>query len=353
VLDTHTIGWDFGDSETASGTLTPTHVYADDAAAIGGAYTVTLTVMDDDGGVGSDTLLVTVSNVAPTVSATPTLALPRQEVTFGGAFTDPGLLDTHVIEWDFGDGTVATGSLTTSHAYDLGGAYTATLTVTDDDGGTGQAIVPLGVCCEFYPIALHIDTLAGVEVGQELEDIYNGAGHGNFGWLSWTGHPSVPALVASLTPYGDSDTYVNPDDPDDRALSAGDWVHGKPGVSNARSVRDALDTLESIVITVPVWDEATGQGNNLEYHVVGFARVQITDYRLPGQDRISAIYWGEAICITPNTPPVAADDSATTPAGMPVTVNVLANDTDVDGDVLAMVAVGQPTSGTVAINPDP
>jgi PKD repeat protein len=44
------------------GTLAPSHTYLDD-----GAYAVTLTVVDDDGGVGSDSLLATVTNVAPTI----------------------------------------------------------------------------------------------------------------------------------------------------------------------------------------------------------------------------------------------------------------------------------------------
>jgi hypothetical protein len=56
TLDTHTIVWNFGDGmPTVSGTLTPTHTYAS-----GGNYTVTLTVTDDDGGVGSDNIAVTV-----------------------------------------------------------------------------------------------------------------------------------------------------------------------------------------------------------------------------------------------------------------------------------------------------
>jgi PKD repeat protein len=50
----YTIVWDFGDGTTASGTLTPTHVYN-----APGSFTVTLTVTDDDGGVGVDTLKVT------------------------------------------------------------------------------------------------------------------------------------------------------------------------------------------------------------------------------------------------------------------------------------------------------
>jgi hypothetical protein len=136
----------------------------------------------------------------------------------------------------------------------------------------------------------------GVIPGQPLPDIYNGTGPGNFGWLSWTGEQGVPALVNSLTPPGDSYAYVNPFDPNDHSLSPGDWVHGRPGVANARSVRDALDVLESMVIDVPVWYGATGQGSNLKYYVLGFARIQITDYRLPGQNRISAIYLGLTSC---------------------------------------------------------
>lgn len=61
--DTYTISWDFGDGTTALGTLTPTHVYSDN-----GTYTVTATVTDDDSGVGLDTAVVTVNNVAPTAT---------------------------------------------------------------------------------------------------------------------------------------------------------------------------------------------------------------------------------------------------------------------------------------------
>lgn len=56
TADTHTKLWDFGDSATDNtNILTPEHTYT----AIG-VYTVNLTVTDDDGGVGSDTMTVTV-----------------------------------------------------------------------------------------------------------------------------------------------------------------------------------------------------------------------------------------------------------------------------------------------------
>ena len=55
TLDTFFITWNFGDSNTITGTLTPAHAYAS-----AGTYTVTLTVMDDDTGAGTSSLVVTI-----------------------------------------------------------------------------------------------------------------------------------------------------------------------------------------------------------------------------------------------------------------------------------------------------
>jgi hypothetical protein len=52
-----------------------------------------------------------------------------------------------------------------------------------------------------------------------------------------------------------------------------------------------------------------------------------------------------------NDPPVAQNDSASTDEGAPVTINVLVNDSDPDGDTLAISAISNlPLHGTVAIN---
>ena len=131
--DTHNIKWSFGDGATAFGTLTPTHCYGDN-----GVYTATLTVTDDDGGAGITTLIVTVNNVAPTVEAGEDQTVYSGDaVSFSGFFTDPGSIDTHIIVWDFDDGTGVEGILTPVHVYFEAKKYMVTLTVTDDDGGEG------------------------------------------------------------------------------------------------------------------------------------------------------------------------------------------------------------------------
>ncbi|MFO0747235.1 MAG: Ig-like domain-containing protein [Myxococcota bacterium] len=50
-----------------------------------------------------------------------------------------------------------------------------------------------------------------------------------------------------------------------------------------------------------------------------------------------------------NGAPEPSDDTATTPTGTPVTVDVTGNDTDPDGDPLELTDVGVPTNGTVVI----
>ncbi|HEY4633426.1 MAG TPA: PKD domain-containing protein, partial [Candidatus Limnocylindrales bacterium] len=143
AADTHVLVWDFGDGESAEGTLTPLHSFA-----LPGSHLVRLSVRDDDGGEASDALTVTIANVAPTVEAGPDrVASPGIPVRFAGSFSDPGRLDTHEIVWDFGDGGAAASSLTPTHVYTALGSYVVTLTVTDVHGGVGRDTLSVRVTC--------------------------------------------------------------------------------------------------------------------------------------------------------------------------------------------------------------
>ncbi len=133
------------------------HTYADD-----GAYTITVMVVDDDGGNDTETLTVTVSNVALALTVVADQAIDEGSVlslTDIGTFTDPGFdapgepVETFTYSIDWGDGTSddagfatidtpgrlgvpTSGSFDGSHIYSDNGTYTATVTVYDDDGGS-------------------------------------------------------------------------------------------------------------------------------------------------------------------------------------------------------------------------
>ena len=53
-----------------------------------------------------------------------------------------------------------------------------------------------------------------------------------------------------------------------------------------------------------------------------------------------------------NQPPVATDDSAATLQRSAVTIDVLANDVDPDGDLLSIISATNGANGNVTINPD-
>ncbi len=157
--------WDFGDGTIASGALA-SHVYADD-----GIYTVTLAVDDGHaGGNHSDTLLVTVANAAPMVTAIvgPDRGVRGQELCFSAGFTDPGILDQHTTWWQAVQGTkiVAAGSgLEFAFTPTTAGEYSVSFTVTDDDGAAAVESVPLVVCAIDIQVEPDDPTKAGLVVG--------------------------------------------------------------------------------------------------------------------------------------------------------------------------------------------
>lgn len=129
--------WDFGDGGTATGVLTPTHVFADN-----GLYTVTLTVTDTEGGVGSDYLQVTVSNLAPQMSDPADRSVAVDETfTVTAIITDAGSLDSFTLTIVWAAGVTETVNLPAgstsfevTHSYAASGSYTVLVTLTDKDG---------------------------------------------------------------------------------------------------------------------------------------------------------------------------------------------------------------------------
>ncbi|MCA9214985.1 MAG: VCBS repeat-containing protein, partial [Planctomycetales bacterium] len=154
-----TVDWGDGNVEAliasfanGAGTINAAHAYADD-----GAYSVSVTVTDSTNRSETEVVVATVSNVAPSVTASANQTANEDELsTFTLAtFSDPGFADTYAATVDWGDGTSeaatvqiangapgipTTGSVVGEHSYAAPGNYAVTVTI--DDGGGGVESEP-------------------------------------------------------------------------------------------------------------------------------------------------------------------------------------------------------------------
>jgi hypothetical protein len=102
----------------------------------------------------------------------------------------------------------------------------------------------------------------------------------------------------------------------------------------------SIDFSQPVRVAVDVSALAEGTQAALYFDLLGFAAldssVRIDDVRIVGP-------------VTVNLPPVARADSATVMEDGFVLVDVLANDSDPDGDALAIIGVGAPVHGTAVV----
>jgi uncharacterized delta-60 repeat protein len=161
--------------------------------------TVALRVTDDKGAVHVMTTTVSVYNSAPVASmGGMDLVQKGRQATFVGWISDFEL-DTHMVKWDFGDGTVtewmsadADGALNVSHAFDRKGTYTVTLTVCDDDGAhhSVSMVVTVKAGHVFYDAAVSSLVLEGTTESDSvmvlrsspgmMEIVMNGVSEGEY-----------------------------------------------------------------------------------------------------------------------------------------------------------------------------
>lgn len=72
-------------------------------------------------------------------------------------------------------------------------------------------------------------------------------------------------------------------------------------------------------------------------------------FRLPLYLGLIPAFWATVALADP---PTTVNDSRTIPVNSSITINVIANDFDADGDAFRVVSVGSPANGTVSLNPD-
>ncbi|WP_254506577.1 beta strand repeat-containing protein [Anatilimnocola floriformis] len=184
------------------------HTYLDDNPSNSNAdiYTITAAVTDDDNGAGSDSTMVTVNNLTPTLSvALSSNSISENDVvTLTGTITDPGTLDTFVVTIDWGDGSASqnlslgTSSMTlgangvdwnpTTRVFALphrylddkpsntpSDPYTISASVTDDDLGSSDVISKTLTVNNVNPVAVSQTATTNEDTAITLIDVRNGA----------------------------------------------------------------------------------------------------------------------------------------------------------------------------------
>ncbi len=147
--DTHTLSWELQDGGSATVT-TGTGASFAPTLPNDDTYTVILTATDDDGGFDSATAAITVANVAPSFTSTPTTSLNEgvawqyvpvvsepgaDTLAFSVSASAPGGMSV--------DGS--TGQLDWTPAYADGSSATFDLTVDDGDGGSDTQSISLTI----------------------------------------------------------------------------------------------------------------------------------------------------------------------------------------------------------------
>jgi VCBS repeat-containing protein len=229
--------------------------------------------------------------------------------------SDPDIGDTlsvTAVDTSGTEGTVTAWNADGSFTYDPGGQFeylraggsasdSFTYTVSDGNGGTDTATVTITINgASDVPTGINLDA-SSVGEGQPAGTLV-----GSFS----TADPDTGDIFAYSLASGGGD--------DDNALFT---IAG----SNLR--------------TAAVFDYETKSSYSI--------RVRSTDS--------GTLYYEEVFVIAVtgvNEPPVAMDDSATTPEGTAVTIDVLNNDSDADGDALTVDSVTQGTHGSVINNGD-
>ncbi|MBS3735400.1 MAG: DUF5060 domain-containing protein, partial [Phycisphaerae bacterium] len=175
------------------------------------------------------------------------------------------------------------------------------------------------------------DSLTAVETGvMDVIDLTpERDGTDNFA-MRWTGYVEVPT-DATYTFYTASD--------DGSQLFIGETMvvdnDGLHGVQE-RSGTIGLEAGQH-AMTVTFFEKTGGEAIDVRFEGGGLSKQEIPAGNL--------FYVGEG-----NQNPVAADDSAGTTEGTPVTIDVLGNDSDPDGDPLTVDSVTQGSNGSVTNN---
>ncbi|MDO8955218.1 MAG: PKD domain-containing protein, partial [Gammaproteobacteria bacterium] len=316
VADEFTLQVNWGDGNTenltvAAGTQTfeLSHVFADDKI-----YTVDTVLTDGDGGSSVGTSTVTVTNQAPVIVGLATAAPEVVEnglVTLTGFVADAGVLDTHTVVVNWGDGSTsnaqidpATRQLTATHRYaddaPSGTAkdrYNIVATVLDNADSESKASTSVVVVNEAPAITASVaeqTTTSGLQA----------------------------TLTGSFADVGTLDTH---------SLQI-DWGDGATEFVNVDEASHGF-----------MAQHTYAPGQNQGYRIAA---------NMADDDGGTSVWSVTTADFPVNKAPVAGDDSYVVVINSPTVLNLRANDTDADGDALTLLVLDAPAHGALRLAAD-
>lgn len=141
-------------------------------------------------------------------------------------------------------------------------------------------------------------------------------GPGNFGWIDDGGA-------------GPCESFTKVD-----TLVGGDTGNGSPGT---RGCSDAyLRSLIGTVVYLPVFDEATGTGNNLDYRIIGYTPFFFTGWKLSGSSNTTRVS-NLQVCGGPDTCLFGMFTRGLVPSPSPIDQSTASKDRDFGATTVALM----------------
>jgi len=273
------------------------------AAGYSGNDRFTYTIGDGHGATATATITVTVApvpNRAPVAVDDAASAIVGQALTIAVLANDSDpdgdtLTITSLTVPLHGSAAIAGGAVVYTPAAGYSGSDRFAYTISDGHGGSATATVTVTIAPLPNQPPLAVDDTASVIPGASV---------------------TIPVLANDSDPDGDTLTIT---------------AVGAPGLGSA-----------AISGATIVYTALTG--------VAGTDRFTYTISDGRGGTATATVT--VTVAPAPNRPPVAVNDAATAPQGSVTTIDVLANDSDPDGDALTIISVDTPAFGTVAISGD-
>src|SRR6185436_8698830 len=337
--------WSFGDGSTGTGRTT-SRTYASS-----GTRTVTLTVTDIANQTATTSRSVT-ADAAPVASFTTNCSGRTCTFDASGSTDNAGIVS---YAWNFGDNTTGSG-VTVTHTYATSGTFTVTLTVTDTVGQTASFVRMIvidmpptacfttgctGLVCSFDG-RCSTDDVGIASYAWNFGDGATGSGATTSRTYATSGQRTVSLTVTDTSGKTHTTTHtVNPD-----ALPVANFTWSCTQRTCTFNGTSSTDNQPIPTFTWNFGDGTTGAGATITHTYAAGGPKTVT---LTVTDTVNQTN-SKTQTVPVNRPPVPVNDSAVTNQNVAIDVNVVANDSDPDGDSISVSSWTQHAHGTVSKN---